>query len=572
MSDGERAMNRPHELPRRQPLHAALIAACTVLGAFASGAATAQATAEGAAVRARSAPGAAAAGQVPRAALERAGSATRASASAASAAAPARTAASDGATAADTGPSCQGGLPDPMRVRLSVGRSTLVNLPEPITRRTLGDPEVAEGRMVSPSVLYLNAGRIGSTNAILQGASGRCIVLDVVVAIDIESVQAKIAELMPTERNIRVAAAADSLVLSGTVSDAMAADRAVMIANAFVRTPYQQGLSTTGAAGNAAQSRMAIQRAEAGGAPVLARVVNLLGIEASQQVMLEVKVAEVSKTLLDKLGAQFGASKTNGSWTYQILGSFLSDSGGVIGAFKDQANRLLLDAEKRDGLVRILAEPNLMAISGQEGSFLAGGQILIPVAQSDAGFGGVTRITLEEKDFGVGLKFTPTVLSDGRIHMKVAPEVSELSREGVGITTPGTLLGGRSVFPLITTRRAATTVQLRDGQSFAIGGLIKNSSAGSIKAFPILGEVPILGALFRSTEFQSEKTELVFIVTPRLVKPLPAVVTLPTDAVGETDRTRLFLGGQLDSPGRGPAPLTAPAPAPVAGQGGMELK
>ncbi len=559
-------MNRLDEFPRMRSVHAAVLAACAMIGGLASATAAAQAAAEGAAVRARTTQGAAAAGQVPRAALERSGSATRAAVSGAQP----RSTAPEGAPAADAGPSCEGGLPDPMRVRLSVGRSTLVNLPEPITRRTLGDPEVAEGRMVSPSVLYLNAGRIGSTNAILQGTSGRCIVLDVVVAIDVESVQAKITELMPNERNIRVSAAADSLVLSGTVSDAMASERAVSIANAFVRTPYQQGLSTTGAAGNAAQSRMAIQRAEAGGAPLLARVVNLLGIEASQQVMLEVKVAEVSKTLLDKLGAAFGASRTNGSWTYQILGNFLSDSGGIVGAIKDQTNRLLLDAEKRDGLIRVLAEPNLMAISGQEGSFLAGGQILIPVAQSDANFGGTTRITLEEKDFGVGLKFTPTVLSDGRIHMKVAPEVSELSREGVGITTPGTLIGGRAVFPLITTRRAATTVQLLDGQSFAIGGLIKNSSASSIKAFPILGEVPILGALFRSTEFQSEKTELVFIVTPRLVKPLPAVVTLPTDAVGETDRSRLFLGGQLDSPGRGPAPLTAPAPGQ--GSGGMELK
>jgi pilus assembly protein CpaC len=565
MPDGESAMTRHHEIPRRRHLHAAVLAACATLCGLAAGTAAAQAAAEGAAVRTRSAQGAATAGQVPAAALVRAGAATAGAATGASA----RSTQAENSPATDTGPSCQGGLPEPMRVRLSVGRSTLVNLPEPVTRRTLGDPEVAEGRMVSPSVLYLNAGRIGSTNAIVQGVSGRCIVLDVVVAIDVESVQAKIAELMPNERNIRVSAAADSLVLSGTVSDSMAAERAVSIANAFVRTPYQQGLSTTGAAGNAAQSRMAIQRAEAGGAPLLARVVNLLGIEASQQVMLEVKVAEVSKTLLDKLGAQFGASRTNGSWTYQLLGNFLSDSGGIVGAIKDQANRLVLDAEKRDGLIRILAEPNLMAISGQEGSFLAGGQILIPVAQSDASFGGVSRITLEEKDFGVGLKFTPTVLSDGRIHMKVAPEVSELSREGVGITTPGTVLGGRAVFPLITTRRAATTVQLLDGQSFAIGGLIKSSSAGSIKAFPILGEVPILGALFRSTEFQSEKTELVFIVTPRLVKPLPSVVTLPTDLVGETDRTRLFLGGQLDSPGRGPASLTAPAP----GQGGgMELK
>ena len=178
-----------------------------------------------------------------------------------------------------------------------------------------------------------------------------------------------------------------------------------------------------------------------------------------------------------------------------------------------------------------------------------------------------TTITLEEKEFGVGLKFTPTVLAGGRINLKVAPEVSELSRDGVGITANGAF-DGTSVLPLITTRRASTTVQLFDGQSFAIGGLIKNSATANVNAFPFLGEIPVLGALFRSTDFQSEKSELVFVVTPRLVKPLPPDYQLPTDKVGEPDRNRVMLQGRVDTdpPAR---PTVAPA-APSAG--GMELR
>lgn len=451
-------------------------------------------------------------------------------------------------------PSCDGGLPAPTLVSIAAGKATMVNLDERIVRRTLGDPEIVDGRMVSPQVLYLVAGRIGSTNAILQGSSGRCVVLEIVVGIDTSAVLGTIRELMPTEAGIQVSAAADSLVLSGTASSAMAAERAVAIANAYARAAYQQGLDAR-RGGNQQD-----QEADAGGAPLLARVVNMMSISASHQVMLEVKVAEVSKTLLDKLGSSFNASRNNGSFTYQLLTDFLlgGTTGGAIGATKNASNNLLLEAEKRDGLVRMLAEPNVMAISGQEGSFLAGGKILIPVAQDERA--GRTVVTLEEKEFGVGLKFTPTVLGDGRINLQVAPEVSELSREGVGISNS---LGGNAVFPLITTRRAATTVQLFDGQSFAIGGLLKSSSASNIKGLPVLGELPVLGALFRSTDYQAEKTELVFIVTPRLVRPLPPDYTLPTDRIGETDRGALMLHGQLDSRPQGAATPDHP---------GMELK
>jgi pilus assembly protein CpaC len=291
----------------------------------------------------------------------------------------------------------------------------------------------------------------------------------------------------------------------------------------------------------------------AGGNTILQqqRVINLLGVGAAQQVMLEVKIAEVSKTLLDKLGVGVAGSPSNGSYTWGVVSNFLSGTlGGNVSVTRSTGANVTLEAEKKDGLVKILAEPTVMAISGQEGSFLAGGKILIPIAQDS--LLGTNRVTLEEKEFGVGLKFTPTVLSGGRINLKVAPEVSEISREGIGISTSGGT--SRAILPLITTRRASTTVQLMDGQSFAIGGLIKNNTTANIKAFPILGEIPIIGMLFRSSDFQQDRTELIFIVTPRLVKPLAVAYKLPTDGLQDPTRIDLFVDGKLE----GKAPPNKP--------------
>jgi len=236
--------------------------------------------------------------------------------------------------------------------------------------------------------------------------------------------------------------------------------------------------------------------------------------------MLEVKIAEVSRSLLDRLEGALDIRFNGGSWTGKLLSNFVSGNmRGIFNLTKVNGNALSLNAEKQDGLVRILAEPTVVAISGQEGSFLAGGKILVPIAQDN------NKVTLEEKEFGVGLRFTPTVLSGGLINLRVAPEVSEISRDGVGIST----FNGRTLLPLITTRRASTTVQLHDGQSFAIGGLIRNSQVNNVSAVPLLGELPVLGALFRSSDFQNDRSELLFVVTARLVKPLPPVYPLPTD-------------------------------------------
>jgi pilus assembly protein CpaC len=360
---------------------------------------------------------------------------------------------------------------------------------------------------------------------------------------DPTALQEKYKELMPEEKEIKVISAADSLVLSGIVTDSIAVIKAVDIANAFVRRPLVMN-SNAIKDGVVGQSGIPTQ-SNAGGNTLLQqqRVINLLGVGAAQQVMLEVKIAEVSKTLLDKLGVGVSGSPTNGSWTWGVVSNFLSGTlGGNLSVTRSTGANVSLEAEKKDGLVKILAEPTVMAISGQEGSFLAGGKILIPVAQDS--ILGTNRITLEEKEFGVGLKFTPTVLSGGRINLKVAPEVSEISREGIGISTSGS--SSRAILPLITTRRASTTVQLMDGQSFAIGGLIKNNTTANIKAFPILGEIPIIGLLFRSSDFQQDRTELIFVVTPRLVKPLAVAYKLPTDGLQDPTRHDLFIDGKLE--------------------------
>jgi pilus assembly protein CpaC len=297
------------------------------------------------------------------------------------------------------------------------------------------------------------------------------------------------------------------------------------------------------------------------------KVINMLSIAAPQQVMLEVKVAEISKTLVDQMGASVGMRKISGSWTYSFLSNLLAGVPGAVRGAKSNGNVINFDAQKKDGLIKVLAEPNIMAISGQEASFLAGGKIFIPVSVS--GSNGEREIKLEEKEFGIAVRFTPTVLAGGRINLRVAPEVSDLNKEGIGITAAG--VNGTAILPSFTTRRATTTVQLFDGQSFAIGGLIKNNVTTNIKAFPVLGEIPVLGALFRSSDFQTDRTELVFVITPHLVKALPADYKLPTDGYIQPSRGQFFLNGKMEGDARQAAPVPAPAQASN-GATGFDLK
>lgn len=404
------------------------------------------------------------------------------------------------------------------QVSASVGKSTLLRLPTPAARVSVGNPDIADVILLNPSEIYLLGKKVGTTNVILWNKAGQSTLIDIVVGTDTAGLQGKLLQLLPGEKNIKVYTAADTVVLSGSASDAIKVDRAVALAEAF------------------------------GGK----KVVNMLSVSSVQQVMLEVKIAEINRTELDKLGLTF-------SWQNNL--NFLS---GIIGGPAGGAATftrvgvdtypgkvsLVLDAQKKDGLVKILAEPNIVAISGQEGSFLAGGEILIPVPQGNG------TVTMESKQFGVGLRFTPTVLEQGQIQMRVQPEVTDL----VGFTSVATTsVGTNTLVPTLTTRRVSTAVELLEGQSLAIGGLLQNNSRSSIDRFPILGEIPILGALFRSTEYKNDKTELLIIVTPRLVKPLDANYALPTDSYKEPSRSEVLLEGKLE--GR---PASQPASAPKA--------
>jgi pilus assembly protein CpaC len=405
----------------------------------------------------------------------------------------------------------------------------------PVSQATEGvaDTEIT---LLSPTELFFLGKKTGSMNVVLQGTDGRCVVKDIIVTVDPETLQVKLTELMPEETGVKVRGADANLVLTGSVSDTIKLDQILSLAASY---------------GDAK------------------KIVNLLRVTAPQQVMLEVKIAEVSKNLLDQLGASVNLTRTasSGRNTYSLISNFLSGGGGLVQALRIGRGALTIDAEKQDGLVRILAEPNIVAISGQSASFLSGGKIFIPVSQ-DVGAQGIPKITLEEKEFGVGLKFTPTVLDGGRVNLKLISEVSELSQTGSPFTTLG---GFTAILPSMSTRRIDTTVQLGDGQSFVIAGLIKNNMTETLNRFPGLGEVPVMGALFRSTEFQTDQTELMFVVTPRLVKPLTTAATLPTDNHVVANRGQIMLMGTgegaapapVRTPLAEPAPLAPAAPAPV---------
>nr|WP_254700059.1 pilus assembly protein N-terminal domain-containing protein [Trinickia violacea] len=453
------------------------------------------------------------------------------------------------------GPNCVGEIRGETTVVVPLGKSMLVPTDEPVRNRTLGNPAIAQATMVSPQRLYILGQSVGTTNMIIQGRSGACQIIDVVVNVDAGGLQASLSQLMPNERNIRVSTAANNLVLLGRVSSAQAAQEALDIAKAYTQSSGTDDPSKSGG------------------------VLNMMTVDSPQQVMLEVKVAEVSKTLIDQLGSSLTLQGGFGSWTGSLVSTLLSGASTILTGTKSNnlPISMSIDAQKTDNLTKILAEPNLVTITGQEASFLAGGRVFIPVPQSNANGG--TTITLQEEEFGVGLKFTPTVLGNGRINLKVAPEVSELSPTGVTVTATGT--SSTAILPLINTRRASTTVQMNDGESFAIGGLISNNVTGALKAFPGLGELPIIGALLRSTSFQQDRTELVFVVTPHLIKPLPNQnYPLPTDSFTQPNEADVYATGDMEGRGASRAKSAAPAsgapgnsstqpPAPAGSQAGV---
>jgi pilus assembly protein CpaC len=288
---------------------------------------------------------------------------------------------------------------DSARLDLVRGKSVLKRFCTPAAQVTVGAPEVANVVVPSPNEVVIVARSVGTTNLIVSGRDGRSTVLDLVVGLDTAPLRAQFDSLFPQEKEIRIGSSGNALILSGMVADAVVASQLMDLANAF-----QAGATpaAAGAAGSPPASGVGAPAAP-GAAPAASnapKVLNMLTVAAPQQVLLEVKIAEVSKSLVDQLGTRISYAKNNGNFTYGIVSSLLSDAASrVAGSTANQRKQFGVDGENRDGLVKILAEPTVMAVSGQEASFLAGGRIFIPVAQN--GVGGASTITLEEKEYGV---------------------------------------------------------------------------------------------------------------------------------------------------------------------------
>jgi pilus assembly protein CpaC len=433
-------------------------------------------------------------------------------------------------------------------VEVPVNKSQVIRSDRPYAKALIGSPDIADVLPLTDSSLYVLGKKMGTTSLTLYDRSNTLIaVVDVVVGPDVITLRRQLSELMPVE-GIGARISNDSIVLEGVVPDAVAADRAVQIAESY--------------------------------AP--GKVINLLSIGSSQQVMLEVRFSEIKRSALKNLGVSwfFGSDggKLDGvigggasvrpitdTETGEILGSqktieAVQGSYGIVSrAFRALGSNfeVQLDALERKGAVTTLAEPTLVALSGETASFLAGGEFPVPVIQNSggggAGGGNNNAITVEWKPFGVSLAFTPTVLADGVINMVVAPEVSSIDPSAAivisGLTIPG-----------IQTRRAKTTVELRDGESFALAGLLRRDFQDTVRQIPLLGSIPIIGSLFRSSGFNREETELVMIVTPRLVRPVRAGTRkTPSDRVKPPNEADLFLLGRTDT-GVPPAPEFTPPP------------
>ena len=433
-----------------------------------------------------------------------------------------------------------------------VNKSQVLRADRPYAKALIGNPEIADVLPLTDDSLYVLGKKAGTTSLTLYDNANHLIaVVDVVVGPDVISLKRQLSELMPAG-DIGARISNDSVILQGIVPNAVAADRAVQIAETY--------------------------------AP--GKVVNLLSIGSSQQVMLEVRFAEVKRSALQNLGLNWNVMSDSGKLNgdiggglhtapifagddtgeitgTQVLHGAITDSFAIISrAFRAFGSNFTvqLDALEKKGAVTTLAEPTLVALSGETASFLAGGEFPVPVVQGSGGNGSGTAISVEWKPFGVSLAFTPTVLADGVINMVVAPEVSS-------IDSSASIVINNLTIPGLQTRRAKSVVEMHDGESFALAGLIRRDFQDTVRQVPLLGSIPIIGALFRSTGFNHEETELVIIVTPRLVRPVPAgSLKLPTDHAGPPNEADLFINGRTDTgmppSDIEPTPRALPPPPP----------
>ncbi|HEU4956129.1 MAG TPA: type II and III secretion system protein family protein [Sphingomicrobium sp.] len=438
------------------------------------------------------------------------------------------------------------------QVLLSLGEGQLVRLPSNAADVWTSNPEVADVYVSSPRQINLFGKAAGEATVIATGANGSVVYsANVRVSQNLTSVDEMLRAAMP-ESNINVINAGQMAVLTGTVASPADSAKAELLVSSMLNP--------------------GIDMSKDGTCKIC--VINNLKTATPLQVNLKVRIAEVNRTLLKQIGVNLfssdptsgfkfgigqgdnGATSGPGSSPFSVNslltgGTTLGAAGKLFGL--DLAGAI--DLAAKDGIASILAEPNLTALSGETASFLAGGEYPIPVSQ------GNDSVSVEYKQYGVGLAFTPIVMADGRISMRVRPEVSELSNNGSVVLNDTRI-------PALLVRRAETTVELGSGQSFMIAGLLRNTNTNDINKAPFLGDLPILGSLFRSTSFQRQETELVIIVTPYLVRPTSGQLATPTNGYRAPTDVQHFWEGQTftGQSGKG-APVPAPGPGPSAAAG-----
>jgi pilus assembly protein CpaC len=413
------------------------------------------------------------------------------------------------------------------RLRLSLDKAVIVELPVDARDALVSNPRIADAIVRTPRRIYIIGLAVGQANAFFFDSAGQQILnLEISVERDFAALQTMYARVLPDAR-ITVSPLNDNIVLTGSVETPSEADQARELAARFVDDPK--------------------------------RVLSMLEVRSSEQVLLKVRVAEMQRTLAKQLGVDLDSAFSIGDVTatlktanpLSLLGRALSeDSAGTFARTDGDGDTFsgTIRALERSGLMKTLAEPNLTAISGESAKFLAGGEFPVPVKSDNAG-----NVSLEFKPFGVGLGFTPVVISGGRISLKISTEVSELTSEnsfvasgrsfldpttGNVVTIPGLAVPGLRV------RRAETAVELPSGGSLVMAGLLQDSIRQNIDGVPGMKDLPILGALFRSRDFQKQETELVVLVSPYLVKPTAAQkLALPTDGYAPpSDLDTILLG------------------------------
>ena len=406
------------------------------------------------------------------------------------------------------------------QVRIEVGKGQVIRLPAPASTVFVADPEIADVQAQSPTIIYVFGRRSGSTSMFAVDESDN-VLLRTAVQVDhnLTGLSSAIDQLFPGH-DVNVKSVDGGIVVAGTIGSPTQAHGLRELANRYL------GEDET--------------------------LLNQTGIAAPTQVHLRVRVAEVSREVIKEFGVNWETLFNSGNFTFGfasgrenlILGDTIfrspANAGGNapglgFGSFSNGSASVTtaLDALAEEGLVTVLAEPNLTALSGETASFLAGGEFPIPVSAEDG------EVEIEFKEFGISLAFTPTVLSPNRISLRVRPEVSELSDNGA-ITINGLTI------PALATRRAETTVELGSGQSFAVGGLLSNNVQNSVSKFPGLGDLPVLGTLFRSQRFQTNETELVILVTPYLVNPIDEpILATPVDGYQPPNDIERILEGRL---------------------------